>query len=250
MNEIINKHDLQGSFKQVARLAVSGTPEQRSGQSGGSHADIAMRLRNELRIATLNWATVEAFHATFEVYRDQLIAHTAWQPPMFAVRAVVRDVIVTLMRVTDGPGQKDDLETISRILKSFDGMKLGEIVEATGASEGDVAAGLEFLRERVPSVWGRNQPLPSNLELADMRAAFEPIRNNLIAHAKVYSSLDLRRNVKMTRDFLLLVSKLSDAVCMLCNVPRDDLEERWDASFAEAIHFWNVVAAGSEIPVI
>lgn len=245
MNKIIDKSEASASLKHAARLAVFGSSDERSGQSGGGAGNIAMRLRNELRIATLNWATVEAFNTQFERFRDPLIAHDAWQPALFAVRAVVRDVILALMRVTDGPGKENDLETMCSILGMFDGKTPGEIADLTGADQADVLAGLAYLRERVPPKWGKNEPLPSNAELADSRRAFEPIRNSLIAHAKIYSSLDLRRDVPKTRAFLLLVSRLSDAACMICNVPRDDLEKRWKAADTEATRFWEFVAAGA-----
>ena len=248
MNKIIKQSELEHSFKHAARLALSGTREERSGRSGGSPADIAMRLRNELRIATLNWATVEAFNATFEGFRDRLIAEDAWQAPMFGVRAMARDVIMTLMHVTDGPGHDYDRETICRFVGLFNGGTSHEIAEATGASEANVAEGLSYLRARVPALWGKNHPLPGNRELADIRTRFEPIRNRLLAHAQVYSSLDLRRDVPKTREFLRLVSRLSDAACMICNVPRDDLQDRWDGAFAEAERFWKIVAVGVSQP--
>jgi hypothetical protein len=240
---ILNQAEIEASLKRAARLGVSGTPKERSGQSGGSPADIAMRLRDELRIAMMNWATVEAFNNSFEMFRDTLISHAAWQPPMFAVRAVVRDVILTLMRVTDPP--QEELQTISRILGLFDGKTTLEISNTTGADEVAIQNGLEFLHARVPLSWGKNQPLPTNGELVEARTIFEPIRNSLIAHAKIYSSLDLRRDVKRTREFLILVSKLSEAACMICNVPRDDPQERWDSALREAQAFWQIVAEGA-----
>ena len=246
MNRIIKQSEVAASSKLAARLGQSGTREERSGQSGGSPADITMRLRNEVRIATLNWATVEAFNSTFETLRDGLIEWNAWQPAMFGVRSIARDVIMALMRITDGPGQDNDLETVSRLVDAFDGMTAGEIAATTGATEEAITAGLEYLQARVPLGWGKNHVSPGNSELADMRMSFKPIRDNLIAHAKVYSTLDLRRDMPKVRTFLLLISSLSDAACMVCNVPRDDLQERWDTSVAEAKQFWGIVAAASQ----
>ena len=245
MNKIIDKAEVDASLKRAAKLAVSGTIEERSGQAGASVSNIAMRLRNELRIATMNWATVEAFNTEFEQFRDPLVALNAWQPALFTTRAVARDVIMTLMRVTDGPGTAGDLETLSRILGLFDGKTPSEIAESTGAREISVKAGLKFLQERVPLSWGKNQSMPSNPELVVARKALEPIRNSLVAHAKNYSSLDLRRDVPRTRAFLMLVSRLSDAVCMICNVPRDNQQEYWDTAYAEATRFWKIEATGA-----
>ncbi len=231
---------MEASLRRAGREALAGP----GGRFGTDAADIAMRMRNELRIATLNWATVESFNNTFGTYRDALIEQDAWQPALFGVRALVRDVIMTLFRVTDAPGEKNDLESICALIEVFNGKSTEEIAASTGADVGSVAAGLEYLRERVPRRWG-NEPPPERADLADLRLALRPVRDGLIAHAKTYSSLDLRSSVPKTRAFLRVTSELSDAACMICNVPRDDLQERWDNSLKEAERFWALVKAGA-----
>lgn len=246
MSKIIDKEQAQASLGRAARLAASGALSGSNGRAEDAIADVARRLRDEMRIAMLNWATVEAFNSRFEGFRDDLKTENAWQPAMFAMRAVARDVLLALMRVTDGPGQDDDCQTLPRIVAMFDGQDAAAIAAATGAEESDVSAGLSYLRERVPRYWGKKEPLPVNRELAELREIFRPIRNRLLAHAQVYSSLDLRRDMHKAGEFLRLTSSLSDAACMICNVPRDDLQERWQNSFEEATHFWEIVAAGAK----
>ncbi len=245
MSKIIDKRDIQESLDRAAWLSVHGSPEDKQGRSGGSVADTAMRLRNEMRIVTANWAMVEAFNAKFEAFRDDLVVHAAWQAAKFSVRAVARDTIMTLMRLTDGSGSKHELQTFSAIVGAFDGKTPLEIVRATGATEAGVQYGLAFLRERVPMRWGKNEDVPSNRELTDIRETLRPIRDRLIAHAMVHTSIDLRRDMPQVRAFLRITAELSDAVCLVCNVPRDDLQARWDAAFDEATRFWEIVAAGS-----
>ena len=64
MNKILDKREIQASLDRAAWLALHGAPDDKRGQSGGSIADTAMRLRNELRIVTTNWATVERSSCT------------------------------------------------------------------------------------------------------------------------------------------------------------------------------------------
>ena len=242
MTGIANRSEIEASLRRAARTALSGSRVERSGRSGSGPADIAMRIRNELCIATLNWAMVETFNNRFDAFRDQLIAQDAWDPAVFATRALVRDVIMTLFRVSDDKG--DDRETFVALVAAFNGKSAAEIAMATGADETAVDIGLKFLRERVPRGWGKNEPPPSCTKLRDTRLALRPVRDSLIAHAMNFSSLELRSDVPKTRDFLRLASELSDATCMICNVPRDDLQERWNIALAQSTNFWEIVHKG------
>lgn len=245
MSRIVDRGQMEASLHKAGLAAVAGTYDELSGRSGSGAADIAMRMRNELRIATMNWATVETFNSKFETFRDGLLDQHAWEPALFAVRAIVRDVILTLFRVTDASGANDDLETVCALVGTFNGKSAGEIAASTGADVTDVEAGLRFINERVPRRWGRDEPPPSCRELAELRDSLRPIRDGLIAHAKTYSSLDLRSTVPKTRSFLRVASELSDAACMICNVPRDDLQDGWIQAMAASGSFWDVVKSGA-----
>lgn len=239
MNRIVDSERMVASLREGARSAMIETNDQ----AGPKAPDIALRLRNELRIATLNWSTVEAFNSSFEEFRDQLIEQEAWQPAIFAVRALVRDVVVTLFRITDS--SEKDAQSICALVKALEGRSDSEIEELTGANRDDITAGLAFIQARVPRKWSSNPLLPDGA-LAELRTTLRPIRDSLITHAKIYSSLDLRSSVSNTRQFLQLTSELSDAACMVCNVPRDNFQDRWHGALAESHRFWQVVAAGSK----
>ncbi len=232
------------ALDRAARDAKSQSSEKRSGKLDVGSGAVAIRLRDEMRIATLNWATVEAFNNHFESFRDELHERGAWQPPMFAMRAVVRDVIMALMRLTEPAGAKGERQTLLVLAADLFARDPKHLCEEFGTTEHEVEASLDLLRQHLPA--DGNWPKASDsYQLSTLRTTFRPIRNSLIAHAAIYSSLDLRNDVPKVREFLQVVSMLTDQLCKVCNVETDDPSELWDAALGEAEMFWGIVRNGA-----
>lgn len=241
MNEIIDPEKMKTALKRAADAAVHGGSEDRRGQMSTSLREIAERIRNEVNIATINWCTVEALNNDIERIEARLTKSGGWQAAIFASRALVRDVIASLMRVTDGKGDKGDLHNLCGFIARLEGRDFEEIASATGATVAHVELGLAYLRDRVPRDWAERTPRPSNDELARLRDVFWPIRNALLAHATDYTQLDLKKDMPKMREFLRVSSSLADAACLVANVQRAELQERWNDYLREGRVFWGAV---------
>lgn len=245
MSRVLDKEKIQSALDDAAAKSGSRDVQRGDLRVEAGLSDIAVRIRNEIQNAILNWATAEAFNSQIELLQSGLEPKQAWQPAKFAVKALVRDVISALMRVTDSAG---DLETLCRFIRETSNLDAQSLSQRTGASDETVRDALRYLRDRVPPNWSNSDVVAAlaHRELHEMRTMFKPIRDGLLAHAKDYSQIDLKNDIPKIRSFLKIVSRLSCATCLIANVPSVDFDESWNASFDEATRFWGIVAAGSK----
>lgn len=243
VSRILDIEKVQGALDDAGALSRNLEAQRGALGSGVELAPIALRLRNEMKIAILNWATVEALNYRFEQLEASLGKCEAWQPVRFAVKALVRDVIVALMRVTDGEGQQRHLESLGRFVALLEGQDQRLKDQATESVW--VSDGLKYLRQRVDRVWSEGKK-PDVATIWELRTTFRPIRDSLIAHAKDYSQLDVTRDVPKVREFLGAAYLLTDAACVVCNLESENFDELRNASRQEAERFWDIVLAGSD----
>lgn len=248
VTRVMELAQITAALDRAAAVATTGNSDDRSGKANMSVASVALRLRNEMRIVTLNWANVQALNNKIEGLREPLLRAEAWEPVVYSSRALLRDVVMTLMRLSDGnTGNSNDndnsRQSLCRLMYLFESKSDNEISDETGADRQVVENGMKFLRARVPARWSSDVRLVDD-ELRCLRANFKPVRDSLIAHALDHGSLDLRFTLNSTNEFFNLVSRLVDAACMVCNVERDDLDERWEEAMRLASNYWRVVAAG------
>lgn len=210
-------------------------------------SEIGLRLRNEVQTAVLNWATIEAFNNRSELIEQQLREIKAWSPAELAIKALVRDVIITLMRITDPPGDKNDLHTFCMLAKLINGMDAREVAAITGADESDAQSGIKALAAKVPPSWNTdNNQLDQ--EVVELRKVFRPIRDALIAHSKSYKAIDVYSSVPQTRQFLKVAAYLSNAASLIIHLPQVDFEAQWQEALSQSTELWTVVLAGSRKP--
>ena len=229
-----NLFDLEKVETALSRAAAGGAQGGRLAQGGAmaiNARDISIRVRDEVRIAMMNWATVEVFNERREAIQEQLTASEAWQPAKFMIKALVRDVLMALMRITDDSGQ--DRQTLVRLVGSSSNLDFGG--SPTRRQNAD------HLFAYVPPKWKGSREALLKPELYDLRENLRPIRDRLIAHALDYSAIDLTADVPQIRAFLILVGSLSYAACTVFDVETDNLQARWDSALREARSFWAVV---------
>ena len=190
---------------------------------------IATRIRNEVQIALLNWATVEAFNSSSESIEANLKRHGGWEPAKFLVKALVRDVLMTLMRVTDDPDA--DRQTLLMFRKRWENANVGTL-------PCDIADHQQKVFENVPLAWKNS----TETELSKLRGSFRNVRHNLIAHALDFSELDLPDLIPKIRPFLNLVAELVYHAAAMVGIADDDLEDRRKFGLSEAQRFWKHIA--------
>ena len=136
MTRILDIEKVQAALDRAADASLHGDREDRNGKYDGgnrtSARKVALRIRDEIRIAIRNWATVEAYNNQGERLQELLEANNAWRPAHSAVKALVRDVIAALMRLTDGPGIAR--ESLCGLVVLLDNKNATELAQATGAN--------------------------------------------------------------------------------------------------------------------
>lgn len=198
---------------------------------------IAVRIRNELRIATLNWAFVEALNNRGEAILEDLERTGGGGESLrFVGPAIVRDVISTLMRVTDAVN--GDRQTICRISELLKG-------PACRPTDADLKCHIDHIEKLVTPTWN---PCPGDSRLFDLRESLREIRNALISHARPFGHIDLKKDTLKVRDMLRVVSELEASACSLFLPPADNLEERWNKAFADASALVAVIERGLPHP--
>jgi hypothetical protein len=246
MKSKLDLEKVNAAFEQAAVLSTNRDSQRGEFRAQIGLQDLALRMRNEIDVAILNWATVETFNNRFEEFETTLTAIKSWNPAKFAIKALVRDVIAALMRVTDSPGSQNDLETLCRFVDLLTNLDANDIAKSTGANEHIAHDALTYLRARVPRTWGKKQNEICDHELLNLRNVFKPIRDTLIAHSASYSSIDLQADIPKIRHFLLVVTRLCHAACLLCNIDTDDYEVKRNVAMEQATAFWDAVLMGSE----
>lgn len=235
MTNLFDLEKVGTALRRAADGGAQGGPLARRGAMEINMRDISSRIRDEIQIAMMNWATVEAFNERSEEIEIRLTAGGAWQPAKFMIKALVRDVLMALMRVTEEAGQ--DRQTLVRVVRWISENDLASIT-----SEKENA---NYLVDYVPPAWKGSRENLQKVELYDLREKFRPIRDQLIAHATDYNDIDLKADVPHIRAFLLLAGSLSYAACAVFDVGTDELQARWDNSLEEARHFWTI-AGGND----
>ena len=196
--------------------------------------EIATRIRNEVQIAMQNWATVEAFNNSQDKIEVALTEAGGWAPAILLVRALARDVLMTLMRITDDPHK--DRQTLLRFRKLWE--------DTNNVSLSDcITVHRKALFDNVPRKWTDEKSLKT--QLGELRTNFKDVRDNLIAHALPYSTLNLKNDVVKIRPFLLLISGLSNHAAMMAGFKEDDLQLRWDRSLDESRRFWATIVTST-----
>ncbi|MEQ1650515.1 MAG: hypothetical protein ABL898_18200 [Hyphomicrobiaceae bacterium] len=240
MNYIIDREKLREALELTA--LASRNPTNQSGEFGNRDEllEVVLRIRSEISVAMLNWATVEAFNNNADALFDGLSRRIAGETARFAIKALVRDVIACLMRISDAPGT--DRQSLCRLAKEFSALSLDALVVRFGGLADDLNAARSLFLASVPVDW-TTQPEPVDGRLRELRTTFRPIRDVLIAHALDYSNLELKRDIPKVREFLKLSASLTDAACIVCNVSRLNLQEHWDGAIAQGTAFWDVFLA-------
>ena len=243
MTKVLDQRKIEAALRIAA--AKSGNREIQRGEVRAETrlADIAWRIKVEAATAITNWQTVEAFNNRCEGIDEKLRFDGIWTIAESVVKALVRDVTSALMRITDSPGTKDDLETLCRFVKMLADQDAQLISQRTGAEEELVANSVAFLRARVPFHWSKEAGNPglTSDELQSARERFKPIRNSINAHAADSSQIDFKRDMPEIRKFLKVVSELADAACAIANIHRIDLNDHTAASLEAATRFWTRV---------
>ncbi len=179
----------------------------------------------------LNWATVEAYNNSIERINATLHNVGGSEAAIFLVRALVRDVLMTLLRITDDPGK--DRQTILTFRKEWENATFDLLPE-------DIAEHKRKLFENVPLKWTKGEN--PKTELWELRDKLRHVRNALIAHALDFSKIGFSHLGKDVRELLTLLAGLSNHTAAMADLDDDNLEERWKINLGDATSFWDRIA--------
>lgn len=217
---------------------------------------LTKRLVQEMGSARQSWSIFEAINGPDDESREALrdgVNHLGLQRTFLGlVHALVRDTILTLMRVTDTSASDTfTLCKISALLRApgaeanfveaslFDHPDLpAEVAQSYAASCGEA---VKFLTDLVPNKWTDMPPLDTRLYVH--RGKMRPIRDKILAHAGDSEAVAMPVANEI-REFLALTSQLVQSSQLIFLGSAADWSNDLEIRQREAMEFWDVCETG------
>lgn len=215
------------------------------------------RLITEIRSARKSMALFEALNGIDETRRAKF--HKAANDRGLGsqihgvVNALIRDVLQTLLRMTDQPSI-DNL-TLCRLSKLLTNSDLRQEREDDARNwipdspkeleEADAArqvAAMKFITDLVPPRWN-DSSLPSERRLCDLRKKMKQIRDSILAHSRDINNVPLPAYNEI-REFLSLVSEIVDKAQLVFRGAAVSWKTEFDRRLQEANEFWDICQQG------
>jgi hypothetical protein len=214
---------------------------------------IVARIHHEAKTATRSWTLIEAFNGRDIQHRANL---HSWvprsglsQPVTSILKALARDTLSALLRVTDSPGAQNDTQTFSALVRIIATPGMLHEVDRVARNAPDflqdanaraALEGAERLARLVPKDW---KEVPQDRILYDLRVRLKPVRDALLSHALDYSEIQ-QATFAETRQLLQTVNELQASVSNTFGCSTESLQMRWDNALRDAHRFWDAMERG------
>ena len=218
---------------------------------------ITKRLVGEAGSARQSWSIFEAFNGADEQSRSTLldgVNRLCLQRTVHGfLHALARDTIMTLMRITDQPGQDNlVLCKLSALLRDPDtaakcvGASLFSNpnlpAEFARANAEGCRSAIKALTDLVPAKWDEKSP-PVDRRLYDHREKMRPIRDKILAHSGDSEAIAMPV-INEIREFLALTSQLVQHAELIFSGSAPNWSSDLKIRLREATEFWDVCQTG------
>lgn len=217
---------------------------------------VTVRLMAEAGTARQSWALFEGLNGRDDQHRAVLVEGAmslGLQRPLNGlVNALTRDTLLTLLRMTDPPG--DDKLTLCRLSKLLSNQELieeriadardwipgspGELADQDAAT---CASAIKFITDLVPPLWGKSAP--TDPRLFNLRSKLRPVRDKVLAHS-IDTTEVIMPVVEDMRQFLDLGGKLVSKAQLVFRGSWMSEQADFGSRLIEATELWDRAQMG------